>query len=386
MIRVTKQGDNYIHPWFKEELKLISPNLSAFWDPRYERFLIISPAPINTFRNGYIVEYLVEKDGQYAPLDRRVLEALQRARYEKLRFASLNDFLVQSRQLVLDGSGRLAQVKTGGSLQTHDLKSAYFKKEPTLFLRDDRKLESYDATTGKGNDAQILTVENDTEIKLTAAVDLTADDYLFNVKAHADSELNGLGEMMGLCGIISAANPPYPNAANGLQGLKVADYPAWKAFVFHNNGVAQPLVEDMWIQVLNKVERYAKVDVILVSEGVFRSWYALLSSYKNFSNQKTMWGGWTGLPFYYHGREIPVVSDYFVPDGYAMFISNSNLILHVLTPSIVTWERGAAGGGILQKVPRMNQFVAEGHIFANLGTGLRRGFGLRKDIQEPSSN
>lgn len=95
MIRVTRQGDNYIHPWFKEELKLISLNLSAFWDPRYERYLIISPAPFSTFRNGYIVEYLVEKNGQYAPLDRRVLEALQRARYEKLRFASLDDFLVQ---------------------------------------------------------------------------------------------------------------------------------------------------------------------------------------------------------------------------------------------------------------------------------------------------
>jgi len=95
MIRVTRQGDNYIHPWFKEELKLISRNLSAFWDPRYERYLIISPAPFNTFRNGYIVEYLVEKNGEFAPLDRRVLEALQRARYEKLRFASLDDFLVQ---------------------------------------------------------------------------------------------------------------------------------------------------------------------------------------------------------------------------------------------------------------------------------------------------
>lgn len=288
-----------------------------------------------------------------------------------------------SRQLILDGSGRLAQVLTGGNLQTHDLKSPYFA-ESNIFLRDDRKLESYDATNGKGNDAVIESVVNSTEIKLTEAVDLTANDYLFNEKAHADSELNGLGEMMGLCGIISDANPPYPNAANGLQGLKVADYPAWKSWVFDNGGVDRDLTEDLFIQVLNRVERHAKVDVILVSEGVYRSWFALLTSYKTFSNQKTMWGGWTGLPFYYHGREIPVVSDYFVPDGWAFFISNSNLILHVLTPNIVTWETGAAGaGGILQKVPRMNQFVAEGHIFANLGTGLRRGFGLLKDIQEP---
>jgi len=95
MIEVTRQGENYIPPGFERELKLISRNLSTFWDPRYERFLIISPAPFNTFRNGYIVEYLVEKNGEFAPLDDRVLEALRRARYEKLRFASLDDFLVQ---------------------------------------------------------------------------------------------------------------------------------------------------------------------------------------------------------------------------------------------------------------------------------------------------
>ena len=95
MIEVTRQGENYIPPGFEKELKLISRNLSTFWDPRYERYLIISPAPFNTFRNGYIVEYLVEKNGQFAPLDERVLEALRRVRYEKLRFASLDNFLVQ---------------------------------------------------------------------------------------------------------------------------------------------------------------------------------------------------------------------------------------------------------------------------------------------------
>ena len=95
MIEVTRQGENYIPPAFERDLKLISRNLSTFWDPRYERYLIISPAPFNTFRNGYIVEYLVEKNGQFAPLDERVLEALRRARYEKLRFTSLDNFLVQ---------------------------------------------------------------------------------------------------------------------------------------------------------------------------------------------------------------------------------------------------------------------------------------------------
>lgn len=121
MIRVTRQGDNYIHPWFKEELKLISPNLSAFWDGRYERYLIISPAPFNTFRNGYIVEYLVEKNGKFAPLDRRVLEALQRARYEKLRFTSLDNFLVQ-----IDREDREKREKA--YKLSLDMKSDFYKK------------------------------------------------------------------------------------------------------------------------------------------------------------------------------------------------------------------------------------------------------------------
>ena len=125
-------------------------------------------------------------------------------------FIGISDDL--SRQLVMDGSGRLCQVKTGGSLQEHPVKSPYFA-EATKFIRDDRKLESYDATSGAGNSCQVLQVLSATVIKLTATVDLTIDDYLFNQKAHADSEGAGLGEAMGLTGIISDADPPYPNAS-----------------------------------------------------------------------------------------------------------------------------------------------------------------------------
>lgn len=121
MIEVTRQGENYIPPGFEKELKLISPNFSTFWDPIYERYLIISPAPFNTFRNGYIVEYLVEKNGEFAPLDRRVLEALQRARYEKLRFTSLDNFLVQ-----IDRADREKREKA--RKLSLEMKSDFYKK------------------------------------------------------------------------------------------------------------------------------------------------------------------------------------------------------------------------------------------------------------------
>ena len=191
--------------------------------------------------------------------------------------------------------------------------------------------------------------------------------------------------MMGLMGIISDADPPQPNSTNGLQGLTVAANPQWKAHVETNGGVETDLSEDMFIKMLNKVSTYADTDVILVSEGVYRSYYALLRDFVPLPNQKALWGGWNGLAVIYNGKQIPVVSDQFVPDGHALFISQKDLIIHVMTPGIITWDQGfGSGGGYLQKVANYNRYKAEGHIFANMGTHRRNAFGLIKNIKEPS--
>ena len=296
-------------------------------------------------------------------------------------FIGISDDL--SRQLVMDGSGRLCQVKTGGSLQEHPVKSPYFA-EATKFIRDDRHLESYDATSGAGNIGQVLQVMSATVIKLTEAVDLTIDDYLFNEKAHADSEGAGLGETMGLTGIISDADPPYPNAALGLQGVKVVDVPVWKANVLEHGGVKRPVVDDLFYQACKKAERFGKVDVILVAEDVYRAYAANQLSYKSLPNQTEFWGGFSGLVFIYKGRRIPVLDDPYIPDGFAFFISSNNLVIHVLNPNVVTWERGVHG--ILKQVEGYNRYKAEGHIFMNLGVKNRRAFTVVKDLQGITDN
>ena len=81
---------------------------------------------------------------------------------------------------------------------------------------------------------------------------------------------------------------------------------------------------------------------------------------------------------------IPVVMEKFVPDGKMLFLSMKNLVIHTLNPKLITWEKGTGAGGYLQKVSGYNQYVAEGHFFGNLATGLRPGFGLLEDITEPS--
>lgn len=286
-----------------------------------------------------------------------------------------------SRQLMMDGSGRLCQVNGGGAAQTQVVDSPYFK-EATKFMRAGQVIETWDATTTQGNGGTVEEVVDDTHVKFTGSVTLVNDYYMFKEKVHTNSEGAGLGEAMGLAGIISEADPPYPNASLGLQALTVAAYPAWKSAVLAHGGITRPLHDDLFIRAINKTKRVAKTDVILCSEGVYRSYYKILTSYKVLPNIQEFWGGWAGLVFIHKGKRIPVVDEPYVPDGYAMGISKDNLVIHVLNPNMVTWEKGE--GGILKQVAGYNRYKAEGHIFLNLGVKNRRAFWLVKDIEEPS--
>lgn len=352
-----------------------------------EAFVYIKRAQMFTLGfSGFALEAARSKGVAMKPMD-----------FEKKGlFITMADDL--SRQLMMDGSGRLCQLVTCGADPTTVVKNGFYAKA-TQFLKANRHLEVHTLADaiGAGKAASsydgtiyVSSVTNITTFELSADCDVSGDvdDYYFNYRAYAKDEAVGRGEMMGLMGIISDADPPQPNSTHGLQKLDVASYPEWKAAVFDNplgtGGTDRDVTEDLFIQVLQEVEDYAQVDVILVSPGVFRAWFELLTSYKTLPNTKVMWGGWSGLPFIYDGREIPVVMDKFVPDGCALFISQENLIMHVMTPGMITWEQGfGAGGGIMQKVAKKNRYIAEGHIFANLATGLRKGFGIAKDIAEP---
>ena len=289
-----------------------------------------------------------------------------------------------SRQLIGDGSARMAQCKGAGSPATSLIIDHPRYKNPAIFFKPGRVIDIYQAdhTTLEADSKKISAVNYETNTLTIPSSTWTDDSWVFSEDAITPTEGAGLGEMMGLMGICLNTDPPIPNAANGLQGLTVGSTPEWKAHVFSNSGVPRDLVEDLFIQVLQRVERYSQVSVILVSPGVYRSWFSILSAYKGIVNDKELWGGFSGLPFVYNGRRIPVVMDEFVPEGCAIFMNEKNLVLHILTPGMIMWEKVA--GSILQKVADYNRYKAEGHFFGNLGTPLRPGFGILKDIREPN--
>ena len=283
-----------------------------------------------------------------------------------------------SRQLMLDGSGHLCQVNGAVSnSKTVNVDSPYYAKA-TIFLKANRVIDG-DPANGDIDSVAISKVDSDTKITLASAQTIDDDDWLYGEDTYTANETWGKGEMMGLAGIISDADPPAPNDS-GLQGLAVATYPEWKAYV-DSSGSARNLTETMMTKAFDEISMYAEPSVILTTHGVRRFYANLLTSYKGIYNQKVLWGGWSGLPFIYDGREIPVVVDKFVPDGWMFIISEKHLTLYTTTPGIISFEKGTAGR-YMQKVAGKNEYVAEGHFFGNMGTDLRRAFGLIKDLNE----
>lgn len=294
-----------------------------------------------------------------------------------------------SRQLMGDGSGKIVDCNgLGSGTPTLVVDSPYYTKPAPLFFKPKRVIDIYTPGGGiKVTSKYILSVDSDTQVTLSANGTWADDDAVYAEAAYTAAEAVGKGEIMGILGIVRDTNPPAPNASAGLQGLLVASYPDWKAKVWANGGVARPFDEDLLVKALLYHERYGtKITVMLITQGIFRLWKQHLEAFKVLGPGKnTMWGGWDALPFYYSGKEIPMVSDLFIPDGQIIALAESEFTLHLTNKSWITWESGYGGDGrILQKVAGRNAYVAEGHIFGNLGVRSRAGSGFRiTDIEEP---
>lgn len=104
MIRVTRQGENYIPPRFLEDLKLIDADFRPFFDPKSERWLIVRFLPVaekvpnDVRKRGYIIEYCVSKGKDYTPLDRRTIYALQVIIYLKNKLRVVEEHLKELKE------------------------------------------------------------------------------------------------------------------------------------------------------------------------------------------------------------------------------------------------------------------------------------------------
>jgi hypothetical protein len=289
-----------------------------------------------------------------------------------------------ARQLMWDGSGRLCQAKGQGTTSTTLIvDSPYLKKQPTKFLKEDRVIDAYDPADDS-HDIDSIAVEtqdSDTQVTLVSAQSWADDCWIYNEDVWKKTEAPGEGEMMGLLGIASDANPP----TGALQQLDVTAYPMWKAWRWHNNGTPRPLSEDLLILAVQKAKKWGDINkmFMLITEKIERVWISFLKSYQ-IQNTNILWGGWHAVPFYYGGKQIPMVPDEYVPDGMIIGGDKSKLTIYVTQKGKeVTWEKGLYGGGRLRNLEGKNRYGSYGHIFSNMGVSVRKAFFRIEDIQEP---
>lgn len=104
MIKVIRQGDNTIPPWFLKELKLIDADFRPFFDSKAERWLIVRFLPIaekvpeGVRRRGYVIEHCVSKGKDYTPLDRRTIYSLQVIEYLKNQLRVIDEHLKELKE------------------------------------------------------------------------------------------------------------------------------------------------------------------------------------------------------------------------------------------------------------------------------------------------
>lgn len=289
-----------------------------------------------------------------------------------------------ARQLMWDGSGRLCQAKGQGSTTaTLIVDSPYLKKQPTKFLKEDRVIDAYDPADDSHDIDSIAvdSVDSDTQVTLASNQSWADDCWIYNEDVWQKTEAPGKGEMMGLLGIADDADPP----TGALQGLDVSTYPMWKAWVWDNGGTPRPLSDDLLILAVQKAKKWGDISnmFMLITEKIERVWIQHLKSY-NVQNTNILWGGFHAVPFYYAGKQLPMVPDEYVPDGMIIGGDKKKLTIYVTQKGKeVTWEKGLYGGGRLRQLEGKNRYAAYGHIFANMGVSVRKAFFRIEDIQEP---
>lgn len=162
-----------------------------------------------------------------------------------------------------------------------------------------------------------------------------------------------------------------------LHGLDPATQPIWAA-VYNTAGGNRPLSESLMIRVCDDVRRNGgKVSAILTSLGVRRSYFALLTQQRRYTNTKDFGGGFQGLPFNY-GKEIPVVEDVDAPVSKMWFIDESKMKVY----QTKGWHFADDDGDTIKWVQDFDAWQGFMRRYWQIGVTQRNANGLMDKITE----
>lgn len=177
-------------------------------------------------------------------------------------------------------------------------------------------------------------------------------------------------EITGLAAIVTATG--------ALYNVDPANEPVWAATVNSNGGTTRPLSEGLMITMTDQVRQAGgNTSLILVSLGVRRAYFNLLSQQRRYPSTTSFEGGFSGLAFS-NGREIPVIEDVDAPASTMYFIDESKLKVYRKSD----WGWMDKDGSIWQRLQGFDAYEATMHQYWEMGTNQRNAHAVLQDITE----
>lgn len=267
-----------------------------------------------------------------------------------------------NRQLFGDGSGKLAKATANSSA------SATVTVDTTKNLRVGMVIDIIaDGGAASVTGARITAVTGTTITHNGTGAAVAANSYIYR---HGSKD----NELMGLKGIISDVDPN----SKGLQGIKVAENPVWKASVLGNDGTNRALSLILLRTMLDTIETAGngKVSALYTTHGVRRAYEALLQAERQFVNVMKFDGGIETLT--YDG--LPIIADKDCDANRIYFVDEDAMTVLNLGENGFAWMD--EDGAILNRVNDKDAYSATLFRYSEFATKARNAHGLLADITE----
>jgi hypothetical protein len=258
-----------------------------------------------------------------------------------------------------DGKGTLATITADGANTVTVANSQYLEVGQQI------DIVSPDGLTVRASNRQITAVNTASNVVTYDGADVTAvaNDILIRTGNYG-REPNGLNSLVTATGTLFNVDPTVE--------------PKWAATLDSNGGTLRALSESLMINMTDKTRAQGgKTSVILVSMGIRRAYFNLLTQQRRYVNTKEFAGGLTGLAFN-NGREIPVVEDIDAPPNKMWFLDESSFKIYRLKP----WYFDNKDGSVWKWVDNFDAYEALLKQYWELGIDRRNANGAVVDVTE----
>ena len=277
------------------------------------------------------------------------------------------------RQVIGNGKGILALedgAVAGQVITVKDAGGVTGNTPKTKFLRKGMKLDIYNAAVKKADSVQISGV-NAGAGTITVVGDITqcADGY----QIYREDTFNGsaYGEIMGIRGIVSAANP----IGSDFQGIDRTACPEFCSYVKTSAGVLSEVLMQTALDEIEAVTSGEPVNLAFTTFALRNKLIELVKADRQVTNLDLK-AGWKAIKYVGGSVELPLLAHKSADLATITYLSTSHIKVYLLKD--LYWED--KGGGIVRPVSGQDAYEAFFKLYAELGTDSPNTMGVQQGV------